>query len=520
MDNSTGRSGIYLSVGQLLNHANARVAADDINGALRSVMQFVQAVIRDPRTIAKVFADRSLDAFCQGVGARVLSSLPPAAITSTNAVMTGAPVYLATELYATGGHTAVLEDLLKSGCFPGQSTILLTNTRESADLPTIERRFAPYGVNIECAPDGDLKSRLIWILRRLQSLQPSHLFLFNHHEDCVAVAAAQGGLAGQIIFHHHADHHLCLGVTLDYDLHIDPSPMGYHNCRDHLDVQGNIYWPLTVEDRGAPALHQRTLTAGGKLRTCSSGTRNKFEQPYQFDYGDLVPQILEVTQGTHVHIGLLSDSTLARIAEGMQGAGVSADKFIYVEWVQSLWQAMQDQAVDVYLGSFPVSGARAAVEVLGSGTPIIAHESYLSRFHGGADMLYSQAFSWRTPDELLAYLADLGPERVQEEAVLARQRYEQLHTLDAMRTAIEAGHNAPPPGPLRPYTGDPLQTFLDDLAIGDRAVAVLNNEISGLRAELQRSTQSIAEIYASRSWKLATVIRGLAGIIRPNRVSL
>lgn len=530
MANSTGRSGLYPSVGHLLSDANACVAANDINGALQRVLQFVQTVMRNPRTIAKIFADSSLDRFCQSVGARVLAALPSADIAPVNTTMAAGPVYLATELYSTGGHTAVLEDLLKSGCFPGPSTILLTNARGSANLETIEQRFAPYGVNIECAPDGNLESRLVWTLKRLQMLRPTHLLLFNHHEDSVAVAAAQRDLVGQIIFHHHADHHLCLGVTLNYDLHVDPSPMGYYNCRDQLGVKDNVYWPLTVEDRGVPALHHRTLTADGPLRTCSSGTRNKFEQPYQFDYGSIVPRILEVTQGTHVHIGLLSETTLARIAEGMRCAGVPAERLTYIEWVPSLWQTMQDEHVDVYLGSFPVSGARATVEVLGSGTPAIAHQSYLSRFHGGEDMLYPQAFSWRTPDDLLAYLADLEPERVREEALWARRRYEQFHTLDALRTAIHAGHAAPPAPPLRAYTADPLQTFLDDMEIVERELAPINSlhaevselkaEVSELRTELHRSREALAEIHASRSWKLATTIRRFANKIRSSQVPL
>ncbi|RKP50853.1 hypothetical protein [Trinickia fusca] len=491
-------SGLYPTVDDLLGEANARLDADEISDALRLVQQFVTAVNADPRAIARVFADRSLDDFCQALGARVLARMAADNVAEMSEGAAVGPVYLATELYATGGHTAVLEDLLKAGSFGEHPTILLTNVLGTVNLEVIRRRFAAYSVNIECVPDGSLEDRLRWTLTRLRALRPTHLLLFNHHQDSVAIAAAQPSLAAQTIFYHHADHHLCLGVTLPYDLHVDPSPAGYHNCREQLGMRANVYWPLTAEDRGAPGLHRRSLTAGGGLRTCSTGTRNKFEQPYRFQYGDLVPRMLAATQGSHVHIGVLSDSTLECIAEGMRRAGVPAERFTYIEWVPSVWQALQDEAVDVYIGSFPVAGARATVEALGSGTPVIAHQSYLSRFHGATDMLYPQGYSWSTPDELLAHLAALDAQGLQQEALWARARFDQFHTLDALRKTIAAGHDALPSPPLRDYTSDPLQILLDDIGLGVPA--------ERLAAEAGRLQATLQEIHASRSWKLARAI--------------
>ncbi|MFP3681761.1 hypothetical protein SB725_32250, partial [Pseudomonas sp. SIMBA_041] len=68
--------GMYSSTGELLGDANSRVAAGDIESALRLIQDFVQSVVRDPRTVAKIFASHSLDVFCRDVGARVLAGLP------------------------------------------------------------------------------------------------------------------------------------------------------------------------------------------------------------------------------------------------------------------------------------------------------------------------------------------------------------------------------------------------------------------------------------------------------------
>ncbi|WP_157645085.1 hypothetical protein [Burkholderia ubonensis] len=489
----------------------------DIDRALGLPLEFVQKVIRDPRTVARIFADRALDIFCRDLGSRVLATMRPLDAASGAAAEGVNHVFLATELYATGGHTAVVEDLLKIKCFDGQPVILLTNVLGTAKLDVIARRFEPYGVKIECAPDGTLESRLLWTLRRLRALRPAQLLLFNHHQDSVAVAAAQPGIAGKVIFYHHADHHLCLGVTLEYDLHVDPTPMGYHNCRDQLGLTHNAYWPLTAEDKGVPAGFERELSTGGKLRTCSSGTRNKFEQPYLFQYGCVVPELLEVTQGSHVHIGLLSDSTLTQIADGMRSAGIPSDRFTYIEWVPSLWQAIVDERVDLYLSSFPISGARASVEVMGSGTPTIAHESYVSRFHGAGDMLYRQALSWRTSAELFEHVSRLSAERLREESRMARSRYEEMHTLEALRKSVLAWHAARPAPPLRPYQSDPLQVFLDDVQVADCTAPdhmALRNEVATLRSELRVATDTLSSIYSSRSWRLLGGVRWLAGRLR------
>ncbi|KVO55709.1 hypothetical protein [Burkholderia stagnalis] len=514
---SSGVGDFYPSVDQLVRDASLSMEGGEVDRALRLPLEFVQKVIRDPRTVARIFADRSLDIFCRDLGSRVLAAMGRVDATSEGATGGVNHVFLATELYATGGHTAVVEDLLKIKCFDGQPIILLTNVLGTAKLDVIARRFEPYGVIIECAPDGTLESRLLWTLRRLRALRPAQLLLFNHHQDSVAVAAAQPGIAGKTVFYHHADHHLCLGATLEYDLHVDPSPMGYHNCRDQLGLTHNAYWPLTAEDRGVPEGFERKLSTSGKLRTCSSGTRNKFEQPYLFQYGQLVPELLATTQGTHVHIGLLSDSTLAQIADGMRSAGIPSDRFTYFEWVPSVWEAIVNENVDLYLSSFPVSGARAIVEAMGSGTPTIAHESYVSRFHGAGDMLYCQAFSWRTSAELLDHVRRLSVEKLQEESRMARTRYEEMHTLEALRKAVLAWHDARPAPPLRPYRPDPLQIFLDDMQVADSETpehVAMRNEIVALRSELRSATAMLSSIYASHSWRMLGGVRWLASRLR------
>ena len=75
--------------------------------------------------------------------------------------------------------------------------------------------------------------------------------------------------------------------------HIDPHPMGYHNCRDRLGVD-NVHIPLTFEDQGARD-EGRPFAAGGVITTATAARSNKIEIPYYTSYLDVIPRVLKAT---------------------------------------------------------------------------------------------------------------------------------------------------------------------------------------------------------------------------------
>ncbi|SEK02160.1 glycosyltransferase family protein [Paraburkholderia diazotrophica] len=450
----------YPTVDALASEIAAFHESGDLDAALTRIQAFVQAVILDRRAVAKVFADPVLDAWCQRIGLAVARQLPDSqAATDAGRVDC---VILATELYRAGGHTAVMEDLVQTtGRFGPDTVILMTDALHTANLSIVKDRFGT-AVRGEIAPAGNLVDKLRWTLSRLAALRPRQLMLFNHHHDPVAIAAAQPGVADETVFYHHADHQLCLGVTLQHTLHVDPHPMGFHHCRESIGLENNVYWPLVVKDQGwAPLPVDPTTTSG--LCTCSSGSPNKFEHDYKYQYVDVLPHILSITRGTHIHIGPLSDETIAHIHAGLDARQVNRKRFVHVPWVRSVWKTLCDYRVDLYLASFPLGGGRVLIEAMGAGVPIIAHDCYLSPFMGGKDMLYPQAFVWRHPDQLFGYLARLQRQYLAAEGKSARLHYERHHTGAVLRECIDAGFATKPAPPMRAHVGDPLQEFLDDV---------------------------------------------------------
>jgi hypothetical protein len=449
---------MYMTVDRLYACIRRHIECGDLEGALRQIKTFVELIVADDGCTARVFSSKDLDALCMEIGRLSLQYIGgQAPVAEYDQKLT---VWLATELYAAGGHTAVLQDLIEA--LPQRRHMVIsTGIMGAIQRAVIEKRFAGYDVELVWAPEGALLEKLSWLQRELLRLRPQQVFLFNHHQDVVAVAAVQPELQAQLCYYHHADHQLALGVHLPHALHIDPHNMGFFNCRDALGVSGNVYLPMTVPDRGGRS--QDWVFARDGMVTCSSGSLHKFETPYRYSYLEIVPQLLQTTGGKHVHIGPLSSVALGKIRAGIAAAGISLDKFIHVPLTPSVWQALLDHRVDVYLVSFPHGGGRASIEVMGSATPVVVHQHYRSRFLGGADMLYAEACAWENPSGLMEYLGKLSVLDIKRQSALARSHYEHHHRPELLNVALRSDFTNLPahPIPLRRYIPDQLQCCLD-----------------------------------------------------------
>ncbi len=399
------------------------VQSKDFAQALSSMQLLVEVFLSHSGNDAAIFGEPRLDALCQKIGLEIYKHKGLTEVACQREEDT--VVYIATELYHSGGHTAVLEDfiLLQPN---KRHIILITHLYQVSPMKKIEARFAHLPVTLVWAPSLSLTDKVLWLFDQIQTYRPNRIFLLNHHQDCVAIAALQPEIHPEVFFYHHADHNLCLGVHVPHFLHIDPHPMGYHNCRNNLGIENNIYWPLIVVDQGVRPTEIPFLKHG-KLKTCSSGSAPKFEDPYLYQYANLVPKLIERTKGLHLHIGPLSPSTLESINERIIQRGLSPDQFIHFPWVKSVWQTLIDEQVDLYIASFPHGGGKVSIEAMGSGTPVAVHSHYKSQFLGGECLVYPEGFCWRKPEQLLTYVENLTASSLKDQSVCARLHYERYH---------------------------------------------------------------------------------------------
>jgi hypothetical protein len=360
----------------------------------------------------------------------------------------GQVVFVASRLQLSGGHARVIEDLLRLLPHP-RKTLLVTEVPARSDR-LLQQELEAMGIKVVWAPRGGLLKKLIWLEQHLLESNPAAVYLFNHHEDSVAVAGMS--ILGNIdrFFYHHGDHHLTLGLHLKDFVHIDIHAFGFHRCREESGIQNNLYFPLVARDLG---VQDRSDIMSGGLITCTAARQNKLGVPYFIRYAEVIPVLLAETGGRHIHIGKISWLMRLRIRANLWKLGVASSRFIYIPWVPSVWKALQEHRVDLFIASFPIVGGKTLVEVMGAGIPLVVHDNPESRFLGGIDMVYPSAFCWRRPAQLITYCRSLDPARLKVQGEEARAHYWRYYRQELLEVAMQEGGVVDAP-PLHPYISE------------------------------------------------------------------
>ncbi len=350
----------------------------------------------------------------------------------------GVILYFATALYATFGHTKMIEKLIHA--FPEKQHHVFIADAPFHDPEGIRQKFAPYpNVRIVWMTGDNLLKKLLFCFDQVKSVPVERAYLFNHPDDALSIVMGMI-LAGciPVYFYHHADATLALGVTCKKFKHIDLHPFSDAVCRDlHQD---RLYWPLvhplppTLQKRG-----DRFHSAEGWV-TASCGAEMKFTFPYPYSYLDLIPEIIKSTGGRHIHIGPLSPKRVAYVKKKL---GDQADRFIHFPFVESLSHTLIQEKVDLYLLSFPIGGGLATIETLAVGVPILFHENAYSASSSSAYLSYEGSLSWRTPIELTDILKGLTPELLKLHAQKGLDYYEKCYNMPFERV-IQQGSLAVP----------------------------------------------------------------------------
>jgi hypothetical protein len=460
------------SVRQFCEHVRKVAEGGDLAEALDLIGSFVRNINEREAAWGTVFSSPDLDLLCMDLG-RFLPSWPVRPIDPDRAV------FLVTALYPLGGHTRVLMDLIRAD--PGRKvTVLMTNMYHQLAPEEINGLLANLKCEIELAPAGNLAGTLAWLQRRLAELSPARTYILQHQFDSVIVAASQPETVGRLFYYHNCDVNLALGVHIPHAVHVDFNSKLFHHCRCAKGVTGNVYWPL-VADVGQHRCN-RPFLASGRLTTATSGGLPKFDMsflreqtPYLYSYLSVLPLILRATGGTHIHIGPLMPDMLVELRDRLERAGITPDCFVHIPWVQDVAAELVEREVDLYIGSFPLGGGRATVEVMGAGMPLLLHANYASVFFTDVGEVYPGVMVWRHPEEITEILSNLTACELAAHGRRAREHYEAHHTPGHLKNAIKATLSDrpwPPPPPLA-YQPDLLQRHLDLLAAAPRPQVAL-----------------------------------------------
>ena len=398
---------------------------DSAELVIKNIIEYIQSINKHDAATGNVWGSKELDKLVVDIAERLLKKRERQHyIDDKNEIY----VYVVSQLYKTGGHTSALFELIASqkNC---RHVILVTNVFECFD----EKGFREYlsesiasAADLVVAPSGSYVEKIKYLQAKVFALSPKALFLFNHHEDVVAIASSPESSCDNIFYYHHADHHLALGVYLEYSIHIDPHNIGYYNCKKHLQLSNIIYWPLVVTDKGGRDASELFMPEE-ELKTCTCASANKIEKEYVYEYKDIVLGRLKHVEGLHYHIGNLSQNYLDAIYEELKSNEISLERFIYVGWVDSVWLFLLENKIDLVISSFPIGGGTTTLECFGSGIPIIMHDSYETQFHSGIELAYENVMRWSTPSDLYTLLNNLDEKSLREHSLLGREFYKKYH---------------------------------------------------------------------------------------------
>ena len=161
-----------------------------IDQALHLIHDFVECIVTEPLCTSQVFGSKTLDDLCQRIGnaslAEIKQEIADAAPSQRDPPVF---VYIVTKLQKSGGHTRVIEDFIKAQP-EGQHVILSTELGGRSDTGYLMQGLAkPVDIIFEQAPKASYQQRLTWLQKRLLKIRPKRVYLFNHHQDSVAVCA-------------------------------------------------------------------------------------------------------------------------------------------------------------------------------------------------------------------------------------------------------------------------------------------------------------------------------------------
>src|ERR1700694_2913381 len=286
----------YFALAAYARTVREQITLGNLELALGDVALRAEAIKNDPLALARIFGSATLDTLCAELGAAALEDVE--SVRGAHRILAGAhAVYVCTETLSSGGHTRVVSDLIRAA--PEYTHhVVLTNLWERSQ--TFTQEFESLGAQITVVPKASILEKLLLLTKFLDGFEHARVFLLNHHQDSVAVAAVGANARHERFFIHHSDYLFCLGVFLPGVVHVDLHTMGFHDCRSTLKLDANVYWPLTCDDR--PAVRSGDFLGGGRLVTCCCGSVHNFTGRYPIDYFDTVAAILKTRSGKHIHI--------------------------------------------------------------------------------------------------------------------------------------------------------------------------------------------------------------------------
>lgn len=378
-------------------------------------------------------------------------------------------LHVTTQVYATGGHTRVIERWMERDD-ARRSTLLLL--RQEEHLPASLRRACDaVGAAVVCAAPGDLLQRA----RDLRALAVAHDAVVLHvspFEVVPALAFADPGGRPPTILFNHASQHLWAGIAgVDvvaslWELDADDAV-----ARRGIPAERSLILPLPATPRALPSRAEARaalgLPAEAPVLLCAASPY-KLAAVLEPSFHDTVAALVQRLPDVHVlvagptpELGLVPDHPRARALGAVPDIGPLL------------------AAADLLLDSWPASGATMMLDAAAAGLPCVslgAGDPSVELIRPPAGLFDGTVTNAADLDELVSLTAGLIADAPRRHALGERVRAyaARRHGEDGWRSALEdvmaaarrhAGAAAVPPdvAPVPPTDSEAVLHLLSDV---------------------------------------------------------
>ena len=393
---SFSRDGYKVCFTEHILEIDRLIEAGELNGALNAIINVVADTHRH-----EVLHDHALYYPQLDAQVKKIADIRSSTKRATEAFST-IQLVIGTEFYPTGGHSRIA----KTFCAAAQNPIVVLTdiynkfSQAPGGVAAIMDFFSPHPVLI--LSNVDVLNKLKQLECLIDATSPSAVCILNHFQDPLPVLGAMRASGAKQIYYHHCDHNPSLGASINSFVHIDTTLRSQEICNSHLNSSEVYYVPMSDvnrlegEAKFNPLHPLSTITAAGAHKLNLSALNENTYFPTE------VAKLMQATDGSHHHFGVLTEGALSTIQAALEQIGVDKNKFIYHGVVPSLSEALKSIVNPVFIPSFPIGAGLTTIEMCANGVPMVANEKDLEL----NDTISAQLSASVVPDVALRWTED------------------------------------------------------------------------------------------------------------------
>lgn len=400
---------------ELTTKISNNIEVGRLNAALRLIRNYVIKECVSGRHANKRFGLIDLDRLCAVISSKLNHSLQNSEKhIEQSACGRPSTILLASKITLTGGHSKCLFDLANELKLTQSVTVVTTEFCGPSDAHAIKNFDSEGGLRWVKIPPNSPTNKVINIKKIIKEAAPDYVWLFNNHEDSVAVSSINLNSSYKTIFFHHADDRLCLGLFLESSKHVDIFPSTVSRCAKN-DLSSH-YLPVAYFNK--PNLNHLP-NMNGPMVSVTIAKSNKLAVNYRYPYYKVIPLLLKNGLQKHIHIGNLNFLSRLLIFWALLLNRAGNNRFVYIKSSENYLELLNTFNVQFCIMSFPFGAGRTTVELMSRGIPVVMHRQSCNPDVGGADLMYSEYLYWENPEHLVKIISNLTPSILEKHSRLS-----------------------------------------------------------------------------------------------------